>query len=317
MESPVSQTASLQAFSETLGDRSVELTTVSADTGQIWFRGTDVASSLGYVDAKQAVRIHVDDEDKVKLENLGGVETTTLKNRNERSQIFISESGLYSLILTSKKPGAREFKRWVTSVVLPKIRQTGSFSATPPPSLPCPPAPIRDEGPNEAEVHSSRLARLRAIQAAKEVADEFGFTVSDDLARHAKMAVDEVLLPVAWEQRDMVDAAEFLRRRGHGEKEIRHLASEFGRCLKAAKGQLTGTAAPTNVTDYGPNAQNSTCMYNAVTEAAFLAGVYDVFRQRPLYQRHVQSLNDDIEAALKGTRGFDVTKGGGVRRRRV
>ena len=181
-----------------------------------------------------------------------------------------------------------------------------------------PPVTVTDEGPNEAEVHGSRLARLRAIQAAKDVADQWGFTVSDEMARHAKMAVDEVVLPVAWEQRDMIDAAEYLRRRGHGEKEIRHLASEFGRCLKAAKEHLTGTAAPTNVKDYGPaNAQNSTCMYNAVTEAAFLSGVYDVFRQRPLYQRHVQNLNEDIEAALKGTRGFDVTKGGGVRRRRV
>ncbi len=204
MESSVPQAASLQAFSETFGDRSVQLTTVLAGTGQIWFRGTDVASSLGYSDPGKAVRTHVDDEDKVKLENLRGGETAGLKNRNERSQIFISESGLYSLILTSKKPEAKEFKRWVTSVVLPQIRQTGSFTATPPQL----PGPTRDEGPSEADVHSSRLARLRAIQAAKEVADQWGFTVSDDLARHARMAVDEVLLPVAWEQRDMVDAAD-------------------------------------------------------------------------------------------------------------
>jgi prophage antirepressor-like protein len=307
MESSVSQTASLQAFSETLGDRSVEVTAISIGA-QTWFRGTDVASSLGYVNPCKAVRFHVDDEDKVKLENLWGSKTDTLKNHNERSQIFISESGLYSLILTSKKPEAKLFKRWVTSVVLPQIRQTGSFSATPPPpSLPC---PTGDERPNEAEVHGGRLARLRAIQAAKEVADQWGLSISDDLVRHAKMAVDEVLLPVAWEQRDMVDAAEFLRRRGHGDKEIRHLSSEFGRCLKAAKEHLTGTVSLTNVTNYGATAQNSTCMYNAVTEAAFLAGVYDVFRQRPLYQRHVQNLNKDVEEALKGTRGFE-------RRRRV
>ena len=95
MESSVSQTASLQAFSETLGDRSVSLTTVSAGTGgQIWFRGTDVASSLGYSDPGKAVRTHVDDEDKVKLDNLRGGKTPPLKNRNQGSQIFISESGL-------------------------------------------------------------------------------------------------------------------------------------------------------------------------------------------------------------------------------
>ena len=83
MESSVSQTASLQAFSETLGDRSVELTAISVGVGETWFRGTDVASSLGYVDAKQAVRIHVDDEDKAKLENLRGSKTDPLKNHNE------------------------------------------------------------------------------------------------------------------------------------------------------------------------------------------------------------------------------------------
>jgi hypothetical protein len=154
-------------------------------------------------------------------------------------------------------------------------------------------------------VHASRLARLQAIKAAKEVADQWGLTVSADLERQAKMAIDEVVLPVAWEQKDMVDAAEFLRRRGHSEAEIRHLASELGRCLKKAKEHLTGTAAITNTKDYGPaNGQNSTRMYNAVTEAAFLGGVYDVFRQRPLYQRHVQDQNKEIEAALQELRGF-------------
>jgi prophage antirepressor-like protein len=111
MDSSATQTASLRAFNETLGDRSVELTTVSLATGEIWFKGADVASSLGYVDPRQAVRKNVDDDDKVKLENLGVVSTTTPMNHNDRAQIFISESGLYSLILSSKKPEARAFKR--------------------------------------------------------------------------------------------------------------------------------------------------------------------------------------------------------------
>lgn len=88
-----------------------------------YFVGKDVAEILGYERADNAVRNHVDEEDKLphRISASG-------QNRN---MIIINESGLYSLILKSKLPNAKKFKRWVTSEVLPTIRQTGSYTNVP------------------------------------------------------------------------------------------------------------------------------------------------------------------------------------------
>ena len=89
---------------------------------QIMFVGKDVAQALGYSNTQKAIRDHVDYEDKL-------TERIVLSGQN-RSIIFINESGLYSLILSSKLPQAKAFKRWVTSEVLPQIRQTGGYIPT-------------------------------------------------------------------------------------------------------------------------------------------------------------------------------------------
>ena len=87
--------------------------------GETYFVGKDVASALGYKNASKAMADHVDDEDKgvTKRYTLGGNQEMTI----------INESGLYSLILSSKLESARRFKRWVTSEVLPAIRQNGRY----------------------------------------------------------------------------------------------------------------------------------------------------------------------------------------------
>ena len=90
-----------------------------------YFVGKDVAECLGYSNTKDAINTHVDDEDKRVIQRS---EITTLEIPN-RGLTVINESGLYSLILSSKLPQAKEFKRWVTSEVLPSIRKTGSYTA--------------------------------------------------------------------------------------------------------------------------------------------------------------------------------------------
>lgn len=91
--------------------------------GEPWFVGKDVASVLQYRDTSDALKKHVDKEDKVLLK---AGETPTLKSSNFGMYI-INESGLYSLILSSKMPKAKEFKRWVTSEVIPAIRKHGGY----------------------------------------------------------------------------------------------------------------------------------------------------------------------------------------------
>ena len=89
---------------------------------QIMFVGKDVATALGYTNTQKAIRDHVDSEDKL-------TERFVLSGQL-RSIILINESGLYALILSSKLPQAKIFKRWVTNVVLPQIRKTGGYIPT-------------------------------------------------------------------------------------------------------------------------------------------------------------------------------------------
>lgn len=86
-----------------------------------WLVGKDVAEALGYADTKSALADHVDVEDK-QLVQRGQIATLDVPNRG---LTIINESGLYSLVLSSKLPGAKQFKRWVTAEVLPTINETG------------------------------------------------------------------------------------------------------------------------------------------------------------------------------------------------
>ncbi len=89
--------------------------------GEPWMVGKDVAEILGYVKPRNAIATHVDDDDKALAPIQGGCST------GKQDTAIINESGLYSLILSSKLPSAKKFKRWVTSEVLPAIRKTGGY----------------------------------------------------------------------------------------------------------------------------------------------------------------------------------------------
>ena len=96
-----------------------EIRTIEKD-GEPWFVGKDVAAVLGYSNTRDALVKHVDDEDKNTVVIRDGIQ-------GNPNTIVINESGLYSLILSSKLPNAKKFKRWVTSEVLPSIRKHGAY----------------------------------------------------------------------------------------------------------------------------------------------------------------------------------------------
>lgn len=121
--------------------------------GEPWFIGKDVAEILGYSNTPKAIRDHVDDEDKL-------TERIVLSGQN-REMTIINESGLYSLILSSKMPKAKEFKRWVTSEVIPAIRKTGKYEAM------AQAVPINDEPATDfTQLEFDQRIRIAAIIAS-------------------------------------------------------------------------------------------------------------------------------------------------------
>lgn len=107
---------------QTFNFNSAPLRTLTDENGDPWFVGKDVCDVLGYTNASKTIRDHVDPEDKLNNESLSSL--------GQRGGWLVNESGLYSLILSSKLPTAKEFKRWVTHEVLPTIRKTGGYIPT-------------------------------------------------------------------------------------------------------------------------------------------------------------------------------------------
>ena len=91
--------------------------------GDPWFVGKDVAEILGYTNPNEAIQDHIDEEDKLNSKTLLSFEL----DLGQRGGWLINESGLYSLILSSKLPTAKQFKRWVTAEVIPSIRKHGAY----------------------------------------------------------------------------------------------------------------------------------------------------------------------------------------------
>jgi prophage antirepressor-like protein len=89
----------------------------------VWFKAKDIATALDYVNTRKAIIDNVDEEDRMRFGQL----CNRSQNENENKTVYINESGMYSLILNSKKPEAKAFKRWITAEVLPSIRKTGEY----------------------------------------------------------------------------------------------------------------------------------------------------------------------------------------------
>ena len=156
--------------------------TLSMD-GDPWFVGKDVATALGYAKPTDAVRKHVDSEDR-------GVSKTETPS-GEQEVVIINESGLYSLILSSKLPKAKAFKRWVTSEVLPTLRKTGSYSVKPEP-------PVFEPKRTSVGEIASLLLQIRQIQkaqgttsrkiafTAQRLCEQFGIELPEDFVEPVK-----------------------------------------------------------------------------------------------------------------------------------
>jgi prophage antirepressor-like protein len=112
--------------------------------GQLWFRGKDVALVLGYTDTNYAVRTHVRNHQKKKLEELKPEETPGM-DWQTRTAIFITSGGLFRLVMRSRMPFAEDFQDWVTDEVLESIRKYGRYDPNDQTALPAPTPSILEQ----------------------------------------------------------------------------------------------------------------------------------------------------------------------------
>lgn len=138
---------------------------------EVWFVGRDVAEALGYELARKAILDHVEKEDKEILSKNQTFQNGTLEIPN-RGLTIINESGLYSLVLSSKLPKAKEFKRWITKEVIPSIRKYGGYITKPLNQLDILEKSIQimKEQQRRLEEHDNRLAKIESnIEQIKEL----------------------------------------------------------------------------------------------------------------------------------------------------
>ena len=155
--------------------------------GEPWLVGKDVAEILGYSNPRKALIDHVDADDKgvTKCDTLGGAQNLTV----------INESGFYSLVLSSKLPAAKKFKRWVTAEVLPTIRKTGGYVANEDvfveTYLPFADEPIKQLFRIQCRVINQLNERIRKDEPKVKFADHVGDSTNViDVNRMAKLCAD-------------------------------------------------------------------------------------------------------------------------------
>ena len=179
---------------------------VVENSGEPWFVGKDVAEVLGYTNPSKALADHVDADDKLNNE--------TLLSLGQRGGWLINESGLYSLILSSKLPTAKKFKRWVTSEVLPTIRKTGSYK-TPKQS-------------SDREKAMLKNAQARSAKLWLEIAKNTGIQTYKDVcnAYAAKELAGEDVLPLPKVQEKSYSATDIGKMLGVSKSRIGALANK-------------------------------------------------------------------------------------------
>lgn len=180
--------------------------------GEPWFVGKDVADILGYQNGSRDVNRHVDEDDRQNYQN-GTFESN-------RGLTIINESGLYSLILSSKMPKAKEFKRWVTSEVIPAIRKTGGYIAG-------------SESMTDAEIMAKAVLVAQSTirqrdQRIKELESDVAAAKPKVLFADAVSASDSTIL--------IGDLAKLIKQNGHpiGQKRLFNWMREQGYLIKRA-----------------------------------------------------------------------------------
>lgn len=180
--------------------------------GEPWFVGKDVAEALGYSNPRDALGRHVDEDDKNTVVNPD-------ENRGNPNMTVINESGLYSLILSSKLPKAKEFKHWVTSKVLPTIRRHGMYAT--------------DELINNPDI---AIAAFTALKEEREKTRQLTETVAVQNQQIAELKQKASCYDVVLNCKDLVSITEIAKNYGTSGRWLNEKLHELGIQFKRGDG---------------------------------------------------------------------------------
>ena len=281
----VSAKMALHTFHADLGDHKATLTAIFVD-GVPWFRGFEAAASIGHKDPRRAICTHVDDDDKSTLDNLRGLGSELLTKSSKITTLHISERGLCSLLTSSKQPHTKAVQNWVLNSVLPTIRQMNGYIAHPvledvEPTL-----------PDAQRVHADALSSSSSSSGNFVLEPAYVELYKEYFRKIADATLDQI----GKQQNPMIDASEFLMRKGHEALEVNQLFCGFQRSLKNAC-QRNGRA--------------DSVTFHAHSDATFLETAYSDFKRSELYQRVCVARGD------QNSRGSAVTRERSLRRQRA
>jgi prophage antirepressor-like protein len=215
--------------------------------GTIWFKGNEIAEALGYAHASKAIRTHVHETRRQQLQNIelsrGG--NSPPLSKYEQEATWVTEAGVWQLVLASQTELAEQFRLWFTGEVLPQLARTGTYS-TQPQLQDAPSQDLQALQFEQMAAHAdaerqraenlrlqSRLLRLQLASQAHQVAQELGLSMTPGQQAAAQLALDAAALPAHVSENSFTTAGEYLRMRGHSEAQVRSLQSLLGLCSKS------------------------------------------------------------------------------------
>ena len=264
--------------------------------GQIWLRGVDVARALGYQDPARAIRTHIKNTlRKAKLRELS-LPQTVLENANkaDKEAIWISESGCYDLGIASQTELAESFRAWLTGDVLPKLRQTGTYS-------------IQDQQMQEVQLDvqrqqlalelqreqvieqrlKNRLLAMELARKARTYQEQTGLNLTSNQLQAERAVLNRAILPPEQADDTTITTAEYLRLRGHTDMEVAQLQGSLGRILKRIYRQVRGKDPDTTAYDDGGLWYECAC-YHRQLDKDLLNEAYQVMTLGSNYRNNVQ-----------------------------
>ena len=269
--------------------------------GVFWFKGNEVASALGYANLQKAIRDHVHVARRQKMQNIAlpRVPESVTLSKYEQEATWVTEPGVWQLVLASQTEPAEQFRLWFTGEVLPQLARTGTYSMQPQLAEAANDdlqalqfeklAAHADADRQRAENLrlQSRLLRLELASKAAQITRELGLNVTPAQRTAAQLALDAAALPPHVSENSFTTAGEYLRMRGHSEAQVRSLQVTFGVMLKKYYQQVHGTAPPAHFhAEFGGEVKTP-CSYDRQADRELLNGTYQLLTLTDTYRKQV------------------------------